>query len=355
MAKRIGILLGQLGTPDAPTPSAVRRYLRQFLGDRRVVDLNPLLWWLILNGIILPRRSRQSAALYRKVWTDEGSPLLRITNAQARGLQQRLQASGAASGAAAASASGVAAASAAGSGGDSGDVEFRVEVAMRYGNPSTGLAIDTLCAWGASEILLFPMYPQYSAPTTGSTYDEVFRELGRRRLVPTLRIVPPYFDDPLYIAVLAQSIREKLAASEAKPDKILISFHGIPERYATLGDPYPEHCVATVKALAAAMGWTGDEYLLTFQSRFGKEPWLQPYTDQTLMKLGSEHLGRILVICPGFTADCLETIDEIGNLGREQFEGKGGGELDLVPCLNDRPRWLDSMAAIARRELAGWL
>jgi len=330
MAKRIGILLAQLGTPDAPTAPAVRRYLRQFLSDRRVVDLNPILWWLILNGIILPRRSGQSAALYRHVWTDEGSPLLRISNAQARGLQARFQ-------------------------GLPADVEVRVEVAMRYGNPSTGLAIDTLCEWGASEILLFPMYPQYSAPTTGSTYDEVFRQLPRRRLVPALRVVPPYYDDPLYIGALAQSIREKLDAMDRKPDRILLSFHGIPQRYAALGDPYPEHCQATVRALAGEMGWSSDDYLLTFQSRFGKEPWLQPYTDQTLMRLGAERLGRILVVCPGFPADCLETIDEIGNLGREQFEGKGGGKLDLVPCLNDRPRWLEAMTAMARRELAGWL
>ncbi len=330
MAKRIGILLGQLGTPDAPTAPAVRKYLRQFLGDRRVVDLNPFLWWMILNGIILPRRSKQSAALYQKVWTAEGSPLLRITNAQAKGLQERLQRT-------------------------SENAELRVEVAMRYGNPSTGLAIDTLCQWGAGEILLFPMYPQYSAPTTASTYDEVFRQLTRRRLVPTLRVVPPYFDDPLYIDVLAQSIRERLAATDKTPDKILISFHGIPQRYAALGDPYPDHCDATVKALARKMGWSIHDYLLSFQSRFGKEPWLQPYTDQTLMRLGAERLGRILVICPGFTADCLETIDEIGNLGREQFESRGGEELDLVPCLNDRPAWLDAMTAIAGRELAGWL
>jgi protoporphyrin/coproporphyrin ferrochelatase len=330
MGKKIGILVAQLGTPDAPTSSAVRRYLRQFLGDRRVVDLNPVLWWVILNGIILPRRSKQSAALYKKVWTPEGSPLLRITSAQARGLQERLRIT-------------------------SNDVEIRAEVAMRYGNPSTGLAIDTLCDWGAEEILLLPMYPQYSAPTTGSTYDEVFRELTRRRAVPTLRVVPPYYEDPLYIGELAQSIREKLASTAEKPDRILISFHGIPERYAALGDPYPEHCRATVRALAMEMGWSADDYILTFQSRFGKEPWLQPYTDETLKKLGAEGVGRILVICPGFTADCLETIDEIGNLGREQFEGSGGGELDLVPCLNDRPRWLDAMAAIARRELMGWL
>lgn len=330
MAKRIGILLGQLGTPDAPTASAVRRYLRQFLSDRRVVDLNPVLWWLILNGIVLVTRPRKTAALYRNVWTEEGSPLLRISKAQAASLQERLNA-----------------------GPD--DVEIRVEVAMRYGNPSTGLAVDTLCAWGAEKILLFPMYPQYSAATTASTCDEVFRELSRRRLVPALRVVPPYYDDPGYIGALAQSVREKLAAMTTRPDKVLISFHGIPQRYAALGDPYPSHCLATAAALAREMGWKDDDTLVTFQSRFGKEPWLQPYTDTTLKKLGAEGVKSVLALCPGFTADCLETIDEIGNLGREQFQGTGGETLDLVACLNDRPQWIDAMSAIARRELAGWM
>lgn len=330
MAKRIGILLGQLGTPDAPTTSAVRRYLRQFLSDRRVVDLNPVLWWLILNGIILVTRPKKSAALYRNVWTEEGSPLLRITKAQAARLEERLNA-------------------------ESSDVEIRVEVAMRYGNPSTGLAIDTLSAWGAERILLFPMYPQYSAATTASTCDEVFRELSLRRVVPALRIVPPYYDDPGYIAALAESVREKTAALGTKRDKVLISFHGIPLRYATLGDPYPEHCYATANALAKEMGWQSDDTLVTFQSRFGKEPWLQPYTDTTLMKLGAEGVKSVLALCPGFTADCLETIDEIGNLGREQFHSTGGETLDLVACLNDRPRWIEAMSVIARRELAGWV
>jgi len=330
MSKRIGILIGQLGTPDAPTTSAVRKYLRQFLGDRRVVDLNPVLWWLILNGIVLVTRPKKSAQLYQKVWTDEGSPLLRISKAQTTGLQDRLNAG-------------------------SDDVEIRVELAMRYGSPSTGLAIDTLCSWGADQILLFPMYPQYSAATTASAYDEVFRELSRRRFVPALRVVPPYYDDPDYIRVLAESVREKIAALKTKPHRILISFHGVPQRYARLGDPYPSHCLATVTALAKEMGWGNDDYLMTFQSRFGKEPWLQPYTDQTLMKLGGEGVKNLLVLCPGFTADCLETIDEIGNLGREQFHSTGGGTLDLVACLNDRPHWLDAMSTIARRELAGWM
>ncbi len=330
MARKIGILLAQLGTPDAPTTAAVRTYLRQFLSDRRVVDLNPALWWLILNGAILPRRPAQSAALYRKVWTAEGSPLLLISRAQARGLADRL-------------------------GSSTEGVEFRAEVAMRYGNPSTGSAIEALCEWGADRILLFPMYPQYAAPTTGSTYDEVFRELPRRRFVPALRVVPPYYEDPGYVGALAASVRERVASLSQPPEKIILSFHGIPQRYADLGDPYPAQCRATATALAREMGWTEDQYVMSFQSRFGREPWLQPYTDQTFARLGHEGVDRILVICPGFTTDCLETIDEMGNLGREQFTEAGGESLELVPCLNDSPRWIEAMTAIATRELQGWI
>lgn len=330
MTPKIGILIAQLGTPDAPTAPAVRKYLRQFLADRRVVDLNPVLWWMILNGVILVKRPPESAALYRKVWTENGSPLLVISTGQAKGVEQRLQAS-------------------------LDGAEIRAEVAMRYGNPSTGLAIDRLIEWGAERLLLFPMYPQYAAATTASTYDEVFDELRKKRFVPALRIVPPYYEDPHYVKALAESAREKLASMAEKPRKIMISFHGIPQRYADLGDPYPLHCRATAEALAREMGWGSDDYMVTFQSRIGREPWLHPYTDETLIRLGKEGLESILVICPGFTADCLETIDEIGNLGREQFEGAGGGHLDRVDCLNDTPRWLDAMTAIARRELSGWL
>jgi protoporphyrin/coproporphyrin ferrochelatase len=329
MKPKIGILLAQLGTPDEPTAPALRRYLRQFLSDRRVVDLNPLLWWVLLNGVILRRRPEESAALYRKVWTEEGSPLLVLTRAQARGLEDAL-------------------------GEELQQTEIRVEVAMRYGNPSTASAIEKLCGWGAERLLLFPMYPQYAAPTTASTYDEVFAQLPRRRFVPALRVVPPYYDHPRYIGALAESVRERIAELDTRPDRVLLSFHGIPQRYADLGDPYPEHCRATALALAEEMGWNPEDYMVTFQSRFGREPWLQPYTDVTLMSLGNEGVRNVLVICPGFTTDCLETIDEIGNLGAEQFQHGGGKKLDLVPCLNDRPRWLDAMTAIALRELQGW-
>lgn len=328
MSERIGILVAQLGTPDAPTTTAVRTYLRQFLSDCRVVDLHRAVWLPILHGIVLNTRPAKSAGLYRKVWTADGSPLLNITRRQAAGLQERLAADG---------------------------VECRAEVAMRYGNPSTGAAIRKLVEWGADRILLFPMYPQYSAATTGSTYDEVFDSLKTLRSVPALRVVPPYFQDSSYISVLAQSASDRIAGLSAPPDKVVLSFHGIPQRYASLGDPYPDHCLATARGLAEAMDWTSDDYVVTFQSRFGREPWLQPYTDETLASLGRQGLKNLLVLCPGFTADCLETIDEIGNLGHEQFRGTGGGSLHLVECVNDRADWLDAMSAIARRELAGWL
>jgi ferrochelatase len=327
MATKIGVLVAQLGTPDAPTTPAVRAYLRQFLSDRRVVDLHRAAWLPILHGIVLRTRPAKSAELYRRVWTETGSPLLNITRAQAAGLQARLAGRG----------------------------EIRVEVAMRYGNPSTGAAIGRLLAWGADRILLFPMYPQYSAATTGSTYDEVFTELKALRSVPALRVVPPYFDDPGYVDVLAKSVRETMEKIAVRPDKVILSFHGIPQRYADLGDPYPEQCRATARALAERMGWSPDDTIVAFQSRFGREPWLQPYTDETLMALGRQGLQNVLVLCPGFTADCLETIDEIGSLGHEQFRSTGGDRLDLVACLNDRTDWLDAMTAIAERELGGWI
>ncbi|MBI2213471.1 MAG: ferrochelatase [Acidobacteria bacterium] len=329
MRPKIGILLAQLGTPDAPTTAAVRRYLAEFLGDRRVVDLNPILWKLILHGIILRTRPAKSAALYRKIWTSQGSPLLVLTKKKALALEDALAA-------------------------DLGN-SIRVEVAMRYGNPSTSSAIDTLLEWGAERILLFPMYPQYSAATTGSTFDAVFQDLQKRRFVPSLRVVPPYYDNPLHIEALAESVWEAQQRLARSPDKVIVSFHGIPQRYARLGDPYPTHCQETARLLAEAMRWRPEAWMLTFQSRFGREPWLQPYTDMTLMGLGKQGVKRVLALCPGFTTDCLETIDEIGNLGAEQFRAGGGETLTLVPCLNDRPRWIESMATIAVHELQGWI
>jgi ferrochelatase len=323
---RIGILLSQLGTPDAPETSALRRYLRQFLGDPRVVEINRVLWWLILNLFILPIRPRQSAALYKKVWTPQGSPLLTITRAQTEKLEKSL-----------------------------GDDRIKVVPGMRYGNPSIRSAIEKLCEWGADRILVFPMYPQYAGATTASTYDEVFRWLPRRRVVPALRIVPPYYDHPAYIEAVAQITRECIESLPWKPDLIIQSFHGIPLRYVESGDPYRDQAEATAARIASSLGLKDDKWLLTFQSRFGREEWLQPYTDKTLMRLGKEGVHKVAVLCPGFTADCLETIEEIGGLGAEQFQEGGGEELRQIPCVNDHPAWIEGMKKIVLQELGGWM
>jgi ferrochelatase len=326
--RRIGVLLAQLGTPDAPTPAALRRYLREFLGDPRVVEANPVLWWFVLRLFVLPRRPRRSAALYQRIWTPEGSPLLIISRAQARGLEAELNRQ------------------------EPG--RFKVALGMRYGNPSIAAAVQELIAWGADRLLLFPMYPQYAAATTASTYDEVFRQLSALRFVPTLRVVPPYYTHESYLDALADSVRESMTRVPQPPEKIVISFHGIPQRYADNGDPYPAHCEATARALAARVGWSDEAYLLSYQSRTGSEPWLRPYTDEMFAELGHAGVRHILAICPGFVADCLETIDEIGSVGLEQFQAAGGETLHLVEGLNTRPRWIEAMAAITLEQLQGW-
>lgn len=325
---RVGILLLQLGTPDAPTPSALRRYLRQFLWDVRVVDTARPIWWLILNLAVLPRRPARSAKLYASVWTPDGSPLAVTTQAQAHALQARL-------------------AEVAGA-----DASPHVVVAMRYGNPSIQSAIDALIARGCDRILAFPMYPQYASATTGSSLEEVFRHVAPRRVVPSIRVVPPYFADPAYIGPLVDSARRHFA--DWKPDHIVLSYHGIPKRYAELGDPYPQHCEATTRAFAAALGWPMDRLTMAYQSLFGREEWLRPYTDQTLKQLATRGFERLAVFCPGFTADCLETIEEIGTTGKEQYHEAGGGDYRLIPCLNVDEAWIEGMTAIALRELAGW-
>jgi len=325
----VGILLAQLGTPDAPTAPALRRYLRQFLGDPRVIEMNPVGRWLLLNLVVLPFRPRRSAALYRNIWTEAGSPLLLNSRGQAEGLQREL------------------------------GQAVKVALGMRYGEPSIPCAIDELCAAGVERILLFSLYPQYSGPTTGSTYDEVLRWLPRRRVVPALRVVPPYHEHPAYIQAVAQTAREHIAALPKAPEMILISFHGIPKRYIEAGDIYRSHCERSAELIAAAMGLvTGPQNgncRLAFQSLFGKEEWMRPYTSETIEQMGREGLKRIAVILPGFTADCLETIDEIGREGLHQFRRTGGEDLYRVPCLNTHPAWISAMARIARDELAGWL
>ena len=330
---KIGVLVAQLGTPQAPTARALRPYLRQFLSDPRVIDLHPLRWYPILYLFVLTRRPARSAALYANIWTDEGSPLMVHSQAQTRGLQERLGA------------------------------EYRVVLGMRYGEPSIARAVQSLESEGIERILVFPMFPQFSCATTGSIYDAVNRAaLGRRcpwffdrkRQMPALRFVPPYADHPAYINALKQSVAEAVARLSWTPDRYLITFHGIPQRYVDEGDPYRRQCEETAHQLAAALGLADDEWVSGFQSRFGKEPWLEPYTEEVLEHLGSQGVRRLVAICPGFTADCLETLDEIGREGAEQFAHGGGQQFHLVPCLNDHPAWLDAMATIARQELAGW-
>jgi ferrochelatase len=334
-SQRTGVVLGQTGTPDAPTPQAVRPYLKQFLSDLRVIDYSPFLWQPLLRGIILNVRPRRSARLYRRIWLPEGSPLLVYSLAQAAGLQQRL-----------------------------GDA-FRVVLGMRYGNPSIAAAIATLEAEGIERIIVVPMFPQFSSTTTGSIYDGVYQAAAgrrcplfhtRKRSTAALRFVPPYFDHPAYIQALRDHLQAHLSRLAQPPDKIIISFHGIPRRYVETGDPYRRQCEQTAALLAQAMGWQPDDWRLCFQSRFGPEKWLEPYTDVTLEHLAAEGIQRPLVFSPGFVTDCLETLDELGNEGRDQF-AEGGGDpaaYHLVPCLNDHPGWLDALAQLVRQNAAGW-
>lgn len=324
---RIGILLLQLGTPDAPTAPALRRYLRQFLSDVRVVDTWRPLWWIILNLLVLPTRPARSAKLYASVWTDQGSPLAVTTARQARELETRLAAA-------------------------MGSDHPLVGVAMRYGNPSTAAAVAALRARGCDWFLAVPMYPQYASATTGSSLEEIMRLLAAERVVAPLRTVPPYPDDPAYIGALVDSARRHFA--DWVPDHIVLSFHGIPKRYAELGDPYPQHCEATTRAFANALGWPASKLTMSYQSLFGREEWLRPYTDQTLRELATRRFDRLAILCPGFLADCLETLEEIGATGKEQYRAAGGGDYRLIPCLNTDDAWMDGLASIVTRELGGW-
>jgi ferrochelatase len=324
---RIGVLLLQLGTPDAPTAGALRRYLREFLSDPRVIDLPRAMWWPILNFMVLPTRPRKSAALYRKVWTPGGSPLLVITNAQAAALEERLTAAR--------------------------GTRLPVVVGMRYGHPSIGEALAKLQQEGVDRIVAFPLFPQYASATTGSALEQLFREVQGLRVVPSIRVVPPYYDDSSYIAALKALICDSLRAITFRPDRLLLSFHGLPKRYTVEGDPYADHCRATATRLERSLALPDTSIMLVFQSQFGREEWLQPYTDKTLEELGRSG-ASVAVICPGFTADCLETLEEIRLRGAEQFHGTGGKMFHAIPCLNDHPAWVEAMTTIVTRELSGW-
>jgi len=323
----IGLLLSNLGTPQAPTARALRPYLREFLSDPRVIELPRLVWLAILNGIVLVVRPRRSAALYRKVWTPEGSPLLTLSRRQAEGIAARLAGETA--------------------------VPVRVALGMRYGEPSIARALDELAAAGCRKVLVLPLYPQYSATTSGSTFDAAFAALGRRRWVPDLRTIGTYHDEPGYVAALAASIAE-LWGREGEPERLLLSFHGMPKRYLLAGDPYYCFCQKTARLVVERLGFEPARALVTFQSRFGSEEWLQPYTDETLAALPKQGVRRVDVVCPGFSADCLETLEEIDGLNREIFLHAGGERFRYVPCLNDRGDHLDFLAGLAARNLAGW-
>ena len=322
-----GVLLTNLGSPEAPTAPALRRYLKEFLGDRRVVELPRVLWWLLLNGVILNLRPPRSAKLYRRIWTPEGAPLLAISRRQRAALASAL--------------------------GEKLDSPPRVALGMRYGNPSIRSALASLRDAGCTRILVLPLYPQYFAGTTGSTFDAVAATLVGWRRVPGLRFVDDYHADPGYIDALAASIRG-LWAREGEPERLLLSFHGIPVRYAQAGDPYPEHCQRTANLLAAALGLPYERWLLSYQSRFGREAWLEPFTDVTLRNWGAEGVRRVDVVCPGFSADCLETLEEIDILNRQYFLAAGGERFRYIPALNDRADHVAALADIVMRNLQGW-
>jgi ferrochelatase len=326
---KTGVLLTNLGSPDAPEAPAVRRYLKQFLSDPRVVEIPRLAWWPILNGIILNTRPAKSAAKYRTVWMPEGAPLKVHTERQAKLLRGFLGKRGV------------------------GGVE--VAYAMRYGNPSIPAALDELAAKGCDRILVLPLYPQYAASTTASTFDAVAAWSGAQRNVPGIHFVRNFHDHPGYVAALAASVREHWEKEVGPPDVLVMSFHGLPQRSLELGDPYFCECMKTGRLLAEALGLEEGKYRITFQSRFGKAQWLQPYTAPTLAELGQARTGRVDVICPGFVADCLETLEEIAMEGRDEFLAAGGKTFTYIACLNERDDWLHALTEIVQANLGGML
>jgi ferrochelatase len=320
-----GVLLVQLGTPDAPDVPALRRYLRQFLGDPRVIEAPRLLWWFILNFRILPSRPKQSAAKYRRIWNPQtGSPLLHFTRTQTEALQRALP-------------------------------DVPVRFGMQIGNPPLADVLDGMIRAGVERLIVLPMYPQYSATTTASALDVLFRALMQQRRVPALRIVPPYYGHSAYLDAMATIIQEERAKLSWEPEHYLLSFHGLPVKYVERGDPYAEHVQRTTQLLIERLGWPDGRWTQTYQSLFGKDVWLQPYTDETLLRLAREGVRRVFIATPGFTADCLETLDEIGNEARELFRHAGGELLHVCPCLNDHPKWIEGMKRLILEEAQGWI
>jgi len=328
-AGKIGVLLINLGTPDATSYWAMRRYLKEFLSDRRVIEVNRVLWWLILNGVVLVKRPFTSGAKYRSIWNEEldESPLFTITRSQAEKVAGAL-----------ASHDGIV-----------------VNWAMRYGNPTIASRVEALVSLGCDRLLAFPLYPQYASATTATANDKVFDALKTMRVQPALRTVPPYPTDPIYVQALADSIRTHLAALDFEPEAILASFHGLPQSYVDRGDPYQQQCVLTTEALRDALGPLGPKLKLTFQSRFGRAEWIKPYTDKTVEALAREGVKRIAVVSPGFAADCIETLEEIAQENKDIFLEHGGEKFSYIPCLNDSEEGIGVLVHLILRELACWV
>jgi len=320
-APRVGVLLVNLGTPDEASPRAVKRYLAEFLSDRRVVEIPPLAWQPILRGIILNTRPKKSAYAYRQVWTDAGSPLAAVTRAQAEALKEVWPG-------------------------------VTVDWAMRYGTPAIGDRLEAMKVGGCERILIAPLYPQYCAATTATANDKAFDALAAMRWQPAIRTLPPYYDDPAYIDALAQSVRASLAALDFEPEALIASFHGMPARTLELGDPYHCHCQKTARLLGEALE---RELIVTFQSRFGRAKWLEPATDTTLAALPGQGTTRVAIVAPGFSADCLETLEELAIRGRDTFLTAGGERFAYLSCLNDSAPGLTMLRDILSRELAGWV
>jgi ferrochelatase len=329
-AGRIGVLLVNLGTPDATDYRSMRRYLKEFLSDRRVIEENRLKWWLVLNLIILSVRPRRRGRDYDRIWNREKneSPLKTITRAQAEKLGAALAAR---------------------------DARIRVDWAMRYGNPSIAAGLSSLKAQGCERILIMPLYPQYAAATTATVCDKAFETLAKMRWQPAIRVLPPYHDDPVHIDAVASSIKVGLAKLPFVPEMVLASFHGMPEEYLAKGDPYHCHCAKTARLVRERLGLDEARFMLTFQSRFGSAEWLKPYTDETVRSLARRGVKNLAVVMPGFAADCLETLDEIAVENAEIFHHNGGENFAALPCLNDSKAGMAVIRHLAERELSGWI
>lgn len=324
----VGILLANLGTPEAPTAKALRPYLRQFLGDPRVIEMSRPAWWLILNLFVLPFRPKESAKLYASIWTEEGSPLLVVSEKIRQAIEEKLR--------------------------RTIGTPLHVELGMTYGEPSMARALAALRDKKCRRILVLPLYPHYSSTSTGAVFDAVMKELMTWRRVPEVRTIHEFHDEPAYVAALAASIRE-LWDKEGEPEKLVTSYHGIPLRYFLDGDPYHCFCQKTTRLVAEELGIGPDRYVVTFQSIFGKEEWLTPATDKTLASLPGQGVKRVDVVCPGFSIDCLETLEEIDEQNRHIFLEAGGEEFRYIPCLNERREHVDFLVDLARRHLGGWV